>query len=51
VHYGAAADLRPLGDNMKLSTYNPNNADEIEQLFIKTFSDSEDQSEGEVIGD
>ena len=35
---------------MKLSTYNPNNADEIEQLFIKTFSDSEGQSEGEVIG-
>ena len=34
---------------MKLSTYNPNNADEIEQLFIKTFSDSEGQSEGEVI--
>ena len=35
---------------MKLSKYNPNNADEIEQLFIKTFSDSEGQSEGEVIG-
>jgi len=35
---------------MKLSTYNPNNADEIEQLFIKTFSDSEGQSEGKVIG-
>jgi len=41
---------RSIGDNMKLSTYNPNNADEIEQLFIKTFSDSEGQSEGEVIG-
>jgi len=35
---------------MKLSTYTPNSADEIEQLFIKTFSDSEGQSEGEVIG-
>ena len=35
---------------MRLSTYNPNNADEIEQLFIKTFSDSEGQSEGEAIG-
>ena len=35
---------------MKLSTYNPNNADEIEQLFIKTFSDSEGRSEGKVIG-
>jgi putative acetyltransferase len=35
---------------MKLSTCNPNNADEIKQLFIKTFSDSEGQSEGELIG-
>lgn len=35
---------------MKISTYNPSNADEIEQLFIKTFSDSEGQSEGETIG-
>jgi len=35
---------------MKISTYNPSNADEIEQLFIKTFSDSEGQSEGELIG-
>ena len=35
---------------MKLSTYKSNNADEIEQLFIKTFSDSEGRSEGEVIG-
>ena len=35
---------------MKVSIYKPNNADEIEQLFIKTFSDSEGQSEGEVIG-
>lgn len=39
-----------IGDNMKLSTSNPNNADDIEQLFIKTFSDSEGQSEGELIG-
>jgi len=35
---------------MKISIYKPNNTDEIEQLFIKTFSDSEGQSEGEVIG-
>jgi len=35
---------------MKLSMYTPKDADEIEQLFIKTFSDSEGQSEGEVIG-
>jgi len=35
---------------MKLSTYDSNNAAEVEQLFIKTFSDSEGQSEGEVIG-
>ena len=35
---------------MKFSKYNPNNADEIEQLFIKTFSDSEGPSEGELIG-
>ncbi len=39
-----------LENNMNLSTYNPNNADEVEQLFIKTFSNSEGQSEGEVIG-
>jgi len=26
---------------MKLSTYNPNDIDEIKQLFITTFSDSE----------
>jgi len=35
---------------MKFSTFNPSNIEEIEQLFIKTFSDSEGQSEGEVIG-
>ncbi len=35
---------------MEISTYKSNNADEIEQLFIKTFSDSEGRSEGEVIG-
>ena len=35
---------------MKTSIYKPNNADEIEQLFIKTFSDSEGRSEGEAIG-
>ena len=35
---------------MKISIYTPTHADEIEQLFIKTFSDSEGRSEGEVIG-
>ena len=35
---------------MKTSIYKPNNANEIEQLFIKTFSDSEGRSEGESIG-
>ena len=35
---------------MTLSTYNPNHADEIKQLFIRTFSDSEGPSEGELIG-
>jgi putative acetyltransferase len=36
---------------MKLSTYNPSNIEEIKQLFTKTFSDSEGQSEGLLIGD
>ncbi len=35
---------------MKLTKYNPKNTSEIEQLFIKTFSDSEGQSEGHLIG-
>ncbi len=35
---------------MKLAKYNANNAAEIEKLFVKTFSDSEGQSEGELIG-
>ena len=35
---------------MKLSICNPKNTEEIIQLFIKTFSDSEGQSEGELIG-
>ena len=35
---------------MKLSTYNPGNIEEIKQLFTKTFSDSEGQSEGLLIG-
>ncbi len=35
---------------MNILQYKPNNADEIERLFIKTFSDSEGPSEGEVIG-
>ena len=48
--FHATHPYRSLENNMKLSTYTPNNADEIEQLFIKTFSDSEGLSEGEVIG-
>ena len=35
---------------MKLSTYDPSCNEEIKRLFIKTFSDSEGQSEGLVIG-
>jgi len=35
---------------MKLSTYNSSNIEEIKQLFTKTFSDSEGQSEGLLIG-
>ena len=35
---------------MKLSAYKPNDVAEIERLFIKTFADSEGQSEGEIIG-
>jgi len=35
---------------MKLSAYNPDNIEEIKQLFTKTFSDSEGQSEGLLIG-
>ncbi len=35
---------------MEYSTANPNDAPEIERLFIKTFSDSEGQTEGEMIG-
>ena len=35
---------------MKLSTYAPSNIQEIKQLFTKTFSDSEGQSEGLLIG-
>jgi len=38
------------GERMKLSAYKPNDAVEIERLFINTFSDSEGQSEGEMIG-
>ncbi len=36
---------------MKLSTYDPSNIEEIKQLFTETFSDSEGQSEGLLIGD
>ena len=35
---------------MNFSTYNSTNNEEIRQLFIKTFSDSEGESEGSVIG-
>ncbi len=35
---------------MKLSTYNSGNIEEIKQLFTQTFSDSEGQSEGLLIG-
>ena len=35
---------------MKLSTYTPRNIEEIKQLFTKTFSDSEGESEGLLIG-
>ncbi|MCU7940934.1 MAG: N-acetyltransferase [gamma proteobacterium symbiont of Bathyaustriella thionipta] len=36
--------------NSYLSSYNPANIEEIKQLFTKTFSDSEGQSEGLLIG-
>ena len=36
---------------MKFSPYDPINTEEIKQLFTKTFSDSEGQSEGLIIGD
>ena len=35
---------------MKFSTYKQSNTEEITQLFIKVFSDSEGQAEGTVIG-
>jgi len=35
---------------MELSTYHPNNIQEIKRLFVKTFSDSEGESEGLLIG-
>lgn len=35
---------------MQYSTAHPNDAAEIERLFVKTFSDSEGQAEGELIG-
>ena len=35
---------------MNLFTYHPNNADEIKSLFIKVFTDSENQAEGILIG-
>ena len=36
---------------MNYSTYNPNTKEEINQLFIKTFTDSESKSEGLIIGE
>jgi len=36
---------------MKLSEYNSSDIEEINKLFIKTFSDSEGESEGLVIGE
>lgn len=36
---------------MKYSEYNPNNIKEINQLFIKTFSDSEGKAEGLTVGE
>ena len=35
---------------MKFSAYNPSDIEEIKQLFVKTFSDSEGKSEGLLIG-
>jgi len=35
---------------MEHSHYTPNDVDKIERLFIKTFTDSEGQSEGETVG-
>jgi len=35
---------------MDISKYTPDQTDEIEQLFTKTFSDSEGQAEGKLIG-
>jgi len=35
---------------MKFPAYNPSDIEEIKQLFIKTFSDSEGKSEGLLIG-
>jgi len=43
-------NLETIVEFMELSTYKPNCAKEIEQLFVKTFADSEVQSEGEQIG-
>lgn len=35
---------------MRFSTYNPSKTEEIKQLFTQTFSDSEGQSEGFIVG-
>ena len=42
--------LNKKGKQMKFSTYKQSNKEEITQLFIKVFSDSEGQTEGSVIG-
>lgn len=35
---------------MKFTSYNPSNIDEIKQLYTKTFTDSESESEGLIVG-
>ncbi len=45
--------LNPLAHqdkNMELSTYKKSDVEEIKQLFLKVFSDSEGQAEGLLIG-
>ncbi len=35
---------------MDFSLYNPNDVTEIKNLFVRTFSDSESEAEGEIVG-
>ena len=35
---------------MDISAYRPNEADDVERLFTRTFSDSEGESEGAIVG-